>query len=78
MIDNGLSKVRKYVQLASKIDYQVQPPHAPVQINDVDKITPEIIMNTIMAAHDKLRADWITFEKNQDNHIQKGRTRTDL
>ena len=78
MIDNGLSKLRKYVRLASEIDYRVQPPHTPVQINDVDKITPEIIMNTIMTVRDELQADWIilenktiTYRKDKQEQISK-------
>ena len=55
----------KYVRLASEIDYRVQPPHDPVQINDVKEITPGIIMNTIMAVRDKLRVDWITALENK-------------
>ena len=70
MIDNGLLKLCKYARLASELYYCIQPPQDPVQINDVEEITTDIIMNTIMAVQDELRADWINW-RIKPSHIGK-------
>ena len=49
LINNALTKLYKYVDLASEIFHHITPPPHPVHVNNVKEKTPNIIMNTIMA-----------------------------